>query len=261
MIQSRMRLAHVPQGFSKVRRVRRAVLTCSLLAAGCLDFHQAVGDCRDQGRCGGDDAGFDAGFDAGRTCPFPVVELTDDFEGTALDDRWDPSNAPSSGVDGGRFQMRAPPLGWNELLSAAAWPFAGRSVIVHLVQAAAVPADPPPGHVQTYIQISEPGFNPEILEIEVHGMTAGATMYNGGWTTLGSAPYDPMRVRVLRLREDAGTVFFECAPSVGGPWSFIASRPTPGWVDAGVILRLGTFNATSASYSRLAVFDDVDLCP
>jgi hypothetical protein len=252
-----------------VRVVRRAFLTCSLLATACLDFDRALGDCRDQQRCGAaggsgsneTDGAFDAGTDAGPSCPFAVVELSDDFDGPALDSRWNRGNASSSGVDGGRLHMRAPPGGWNEVVSAGAWPFAGRSFLVHLIQAAAVPADPPPGHVQTYIQISEPVTNPEILELEVHGMTASAAAYTGWWNTLGSGPFDPMKVRLLRLREDAGTVFFESAQSVSGPWTSIATRATPGWVDGGVILRLGTYNGTAASYSRLAVFDDVDLCP
>jgi hypothetical protein len=79
----------------------------------------------------------------------------------------------------------------------------------------------------------------------------------GTFTSLGGVPYDQAVHRVMRYREDAGTMTWESSPD-GVTFHVMASAPTPFDVSAiYVLLQAGTFG--SVSNPGTGAFDNFDL--
>jgi hypothetical protein len=81
------------------------------------------------------------------------------------------------------------------------------------------------GHGDTYMRLSAQGDNHVAIE-EENGEIFFARSVNGVETDVGQATYDPSAMLWWRIRETAGTVFWETGPD-GTTWNIGASQPDP----------------------------------
>jgi len=91
----------------------------------------------------------------------------------------------------------------------------------------------------------------------LHNGTMDPYVNTGTFTSLGGVPYDPSVHKVMRYREDGGTMTWESSPD-GVTFHVMASAPTPFDVSAiYVLLQAGTYGSVPSPGS--GAFDNFDL--
>jgi hypothetical protein len=85
----------------------------------------------------------------------------------------------------------------------------------------------------------------------------------GGVQTDANVTYDRTNHRWLRIRESAGTLYFEGSPTgVAGTWTIMHQMTTPAWIighaAGGISLQIGNWSATNTTVST---FDSLNLPP
>ncbi|MCX5201048.1 hypothetical protein OG897_06175 [Streptomyces sp. NBC_00237] len=118
--------------------------------------------------------------------------------------------------------------GYAALWSAAAWSLSWGQISARV--------DPPaPGgaslaSVSLLVLTGTAGTNAGVIVDRAAGVLG--LYLRTGWADAGALfpPYDAVAHAWLRLREDAGTLYWEAAPD-GTTWSVLRSAPSPAWAD------------------------------
>ncbi len=196
--------------------------------------------------------------------PPPAPVFGDTFDGTALDpSRWVASPQGSTiGVSGGDLTVSHPAGSWTTgtVTSASPVDIAGRAVSLQVRRAANNGIGGQTfGETSVFLQLDATHF----AELFIAGgsLTAWVNRGSGEVNLTPNWPaYSSSAMQWLRLRESAGTVYFEYAAGAAapGPWSVLASTPTPFGTARPVLRITAGANGTALDVAR---FDNVAAAP
>jgi hypothetical protein len=181
-------------------------------------------------------AGGEAG--AGGTMPC-AIPLQDTFDDGVIGAAWYPYMNDGGLVEetGGELLVHLPDVttasSFGGLSSAAQYDLTGCYVFVE------VTGVPDPA-TEAYTQIVAGFAGPEESYVEViqdAGAIVAKRIYNSEHTYLNSIPYDPVAHRYWRIREAAGSTYWELSPDAQS-WTQLASEPTVVQL-SGIIIGIG----------------------
>ncbi|MGA4989886.1 beta strand repeat-containing protein [Nonomuraea bangladeshensis] len=184
----------------------------------------------------------------------PASELRDDFAGASLDtDRWTATN--SVGVVGEqaggvyRFDVDAAAVAYSQLASAGQYDLTGSTFVAELVDAGSGAAG-----LEVYFTAEADASN-RLTMVVAGGFLGIYKTVAGVQTGITFPAYSPTDHRWLRIREDAGTTYWEASPD-GSTWAELHSEATPITVTSTrLILQAGAWQALGADTT--VVFDNV----
>lgn len=173
--------------------------------------------------------------------PFPkLATLTDRFNGAgpAPDPQWATGEFTQGG---GVVSFTWPALGVPQATLRGWGPLAAdRYELLDshaLVEVAQLPTIWSSVNLTLFLTDATSTLYTEVLSLFRNGLTGAVTLFadTTNWTTStttnhASAPYDPVAHRWLRIREAAGTTYFETSPN-GCAWSVFASTATHSGAD------------------------------
>ncbi|MFL5541319.1 MAG: vanadium-dependent haloperoxidase [Longimicrobiaceae bacterium] len=183
--------------------------------------------------------------------------FVDDFGDDSIDARWSSFGNPAPATErvretNGRVEVRpaSGTTGYSGLVSSGSYDLTDSQLSAELVRTLrAAPA------AQTFVRAKVDDNN------LVHVLVSGGTLYctsevAGTPTNLAIVPYDRRRHRFVRLRDDAGTLYWEASPD-GCEWATLASCANP-LGSAPVLLEIaaGCYQATASP--GVAIFDNVN---
>ena len=189
----------------------------------------------------------------------PTSSFTDDFENAAVSHAWDmraSSSADCAFVEqAGQLQFVHTGAAYTacSVILASAYDLTEDSAVVEVPTVTA--AEP---HSHAWLRLEEDGDNR--LELEAHD-TAMRFNYEqlGSSFEVAAVPYDAVAHRWWRIREHAGTVYWETSPD-GLTWTTHVSLPDPIAVTA-LDVRLGIECTTACVSAPSASFDNYNLRP
>ncbi|MCM1972325.1 hypothetical protein [Streptomyces sp. G1] len=185
-----------------------------------------------------------------------LAELTDDFSGEALDTvKWPQSYGDPDVADGrGRVPCTT---GFAGIRSASAYTLTGSHVL------ARVYPPTPSGATSaacSLLVLSTVGGTDAGFIVDTAQGAMGLYLREGYADGAALFPtYDPVEHAWLRLREDDGTLYWECAPD-GQTWSVLRTATTPEWA-AGTELSLLFEAHRDAGTDDHAEIDNINLPP
>jgi hypothetical protein len=186
--------------------------------------------------------------------------LTDDFDDGVLATAWSGSYTGSGcarAETGGRalLTVNAGSTSWCGYGTTNGYDLTGDAVMVTLAQ-----APPASSNTLAYFKLIPP-YGDNALQIEVSWGTIKAVKnVNGSWSGVGQeVPYDAVAHKVLRMREQGGTVYFEASPD-GAAWTQIAQLAAPFAVDA-LMLELGAGQDSTSPAETQVAWDRFNLAP
>lgn len=186
--------------------------------------------------------------------------LVDNFRSEELNTAlWDAVNSPgnSGQQEGGRytFIVQAGATGDASLVSDAAYDLTGSHVHIHLIEAGVQEAG-----LEMYplILTQDPSNQDDALVIVVTNGLVGIYEIIGGVPSgLAFPAYNVVTMQWWRIREDAGTVYFESAPEVQGPWTVRASV-VPTIAITALYVKIRTFDFLSLATAKQTAITDVN---
>lgn len=179
-----------------------------------------------------------------------IATLTDDFA-TKDTTKWTWSGSPS--VSGGQLLVPAT-SGYANIVTATTYDLTSSSFAVQLAQR----AGPGNGTVDTQLVITLDANN--IIKMLIEGPTLYFQVtIAGAGSTPGSVTYSATTHAWWRVREAAGTLFYETSPN-GTTWTQQASRATPFTVTAVTASLAAGYYGTEPSPGT-AIWDNVNLTP
>ena len=185
----------------------------------------------------------------------PEISIYDPV--TAPSGRWETPTSTYIREVNGRLEIRPPGnqtgSSYHQYVSGETWDLTDSEVRVELVRPLVRSAN-----AQTYLKVADdtPNVNNQLsFTVYRAKLQAGVTLNNVS-TLVADRPYDPALHRWLRLREQAGTVFWEVSAD-GAEWTVLGSRsPHPfDLTSIKVVVGAGTNAALPAPGT--AIFDNV----
>jgi hypothetical protein len=189
-----------------------------------------------------------------------LAALQDGFDGGSLDTGlWVESlTSATSDVTSGVYALQPSGLiagAWGQIISVNGYDVTSCAVLVQLVQALNNDGD-----AATLFTISSGGWQDSVGFRVSAGELRSRVMEASVETSFVTTPYDAGQQQWLRLREDAGTLYFETSPD-GSSWTEQFNAPTPSYIaQAYVTLAAGSWAGTAVTPGE-AQFDNVDLAP
>lgn len=190
----------------------------------------------------------------GTAPPRPAAELRDTFAAPDLDtSRWTATN--SAGVTGAQtdgayaFEVDAAAVAYSQLTSAGSYDLTGSAFTVELVDAGSQAAG-----LEAYF-IVEADTSNRLVAVVAGGFLGIYKTVSGSQSGITFPTYDPIAHRWLRIREEAGTTYWEAAAD-GADWTVLHFEATPITVTATrLILQAGAWQALGADAT--VVWDNV----
>ncbi len=187
----------------------------------------------------------------------PIGTLVDDFDDNSIDTaRW-PANYGGVAETGGQFVIDCDTGQWSGLRSGAAYTLAGSQMSVRAYPAAANTASV--AYLSVLVTTTTPGtdagFNIDtasngIAFLDRVGFSDGGAVFD---------TYSPTDHAWLRLREDAGTLYWETSPD-GQTWTVRRTGTTPGWASDGD-LALVCESHRDVGADNTSAIDNVNVIP
>src|SRR5215510_6584531 len=186
--------------------------------------------------------------------------LVDNFRSDSLNTAlWDAVNSPgnSGQQEGGRytFIVKAASTGDATLVSDAAYDLTGSHIHINLISAGVQEAG-----LEMYplILTQNPANQDNSLLIVVTNNLVGIYQVVGGVPSgLAFPAYNPVTMAWWRIREAAGTVYYESAAQVQGPWTVQASV-VPTIAITALYAKVRTFDFLSLATAKQTAVTDVN---
>jgi hypothetical protein len=189
-----------------------------------------------------------------------ISVLTDNFNDNSIDTtKWIPFGTPAPLSErvrevNGRIELTPRSNGtghYSGVQSSTTYDLTDSSAHVELVQTLRTALS-----AQTAFLASDSSSNFVYFNVEGGNLQCWQKV-SGTFTRLARVPYDPIAHRWLRMRESAGTTFWETSPD-GCTWTVLVSRPAPFSLTAVTInLQVGLDGSVPAP--GMAVFDNFNV--
>jgi hypothetical protein len=183
----------------------------------------------------------------------PIATLSDDFNDGVQAPVW--ANSYTTGCliaeMGGTLQM-TPPANQSWICDYGSGPSYDLTGGAALIEVLAVTAP----SVETWFQV-QLDHDDTLGIYELGSVLYAAQTVGGVHTNLRSVPYDPNAHRWWRVREAAGTIYWETS-SDSGTWAEITHQTAPFSVTA-VAVVFGTVGSPGMANPGTAIFDNLDL--
>ncbi|SET49100.1 hypothetical protein [Nonomuraea wenchangensis] len=183
----------------------------------------------------------------------PASELRDTFTGTTLDTAlWTATN--NAGVTGSQndvyqFEISGSAVAFSQIASAGTYDLTGSAFAVELVDAGSQATG-----LEVYAIVEADAIN-RLFFVIAGGFVGIYKVVSGSQSSLAFHSYSPADHRWLRIREDAGTTYWEASPD-GSSWAELHSEATPITVTSTrLILQAGAWQAVGADTT--VVWDNV----
>ena len=185
-----------------------------------------------------------------------IATLTDAFPGTALAAQWSAFGPNAPVIGGGQLTLSssAASAASSGITSNAAYDLTGSALFARLVSAG---AEYPT--TQAVLMAQDSGGN--VVEILAgNGQLLAQHAIAWAYSAVGApAAYDPAAMAWLRLREAAGTVYYEYSADAAS-WTVLASEPDPAdLTSVTAILQQGQYGGTDPAAS--SAWASVNLAP
>lgn len=160
--------------------------------------------------------------------PYPVSMLGDTFDSDVMDPTTWTSSSGGALQTGGRLRLPVVAGVVARQATAREWSLTGASLPVKLTTMPGVNGSSATS-VSMWLYSQTSGTRLRWSYNAVSGLLRAASEVGAADGGAVSFPYDPTAHAWLRIRETAGTLYFEASPD-GWDWTVYRSLPTPAWV-------------------------------